>query len=693
MLHDPLKVTVTNVATQRPMPGIAVAWSIVEGSGGVLSAYATTTDDNGASEVYLTLGSAVGLFRAQASVDGQVGGPVEFEARAVLPPSLTSVPDYPVSAGDTISIGGENLNQLPGEQVVLFSGVRGRVVSVGATELRVRVPPCLPDRSVDVWLALGSVTSEPRPLQVLEGSHYLELEPGEDLLLYDPDAYSCFRLPSVAESWYLGLVHSAATSSGSRHEYRFTGLIAQASQGMAHRSPGPTPPMVEIVDSRAVHPTLANVRFELPGLPQERWGERVRALERGTLAERSSATLSSWTSPAVAESKPRPVPQIGDTRQFTVLNSENEFDTITARVRYVSDRSVIYQDLQAPSGGFEPEDFESLAREFDDPVHPAVTETFGQPSDVDENDRVIVLFTPSVNLLTSRGSDGFVAGFFYGVDLWSNRAGSNHGEVLYALVPDPRAEFGDFRTAHTILSTVPSVLAHEYQHMIHYNQRVLLRNSTSLEALWLSEALAQMAEDLVGDVFAQRGDEDKAFLYQVGNWLRARHYLSDPGGASLIATSGSGTLEERGAGWLFLRYLRGHSSSAAILRDLTQATTSGVENITVQTGRDWWSLFADWAAALYLDDTSFGVDARLEFPDIKLRETLARAQAGEGYPLRLGVRSGRDFVEEATLHASSGDFFLIKPPPAGGIAVDLGGMGGGPASPESRLQLMLVRLR
>ena len=265
MLHDPLKVTVTNVATQRPMPGIAVAWSIVEGSGGVLSAYATTTDDNGASEVYLTLGSAVGLFRAQASVDGQVGGPVEFEARAVLPPSLTSVPDYPVSAGDTIAIGGENLNQLPGEHVVLFSGVRGRVVSIGATELRVRVPPCLPDRSVDVWLALGSVTSEPRPLQVLEGSQYLELEPGEDLLLYDPDAYSCVRLPSGAESWYLALIHSASTSPGSRHEYHFTGLMAQAPQAMAHRLPGPTPPMVEVVDSREVHPTLANRGFELPG--------------------------------------------------------------------------------------------------------------------------------------------------------------------------------------------------------------------------------------------------------------------------------------------------------------------------------------------------------------------------------------------------------------------------------------------
>jgi hypothetical protein len=440
-----------------------------------------------------------------------------------------------------------------------------------------------------------------------------------------------------------------------------------------------------------VSPTLAEGRLVLPGLPQERWSERVRALERIGLAGGVSPTLSPRTSLAAVDSGPSPVPQIGERRQFTVLNSESGFDTITADVRYVSDHTVIYQDLQAPAGGFGPEDFQSSAEEFDDPIHPVVTEAFGHPSDVDENGRVIVLFTPKVNLLTAPGSDGFVGGFFYGIDLFDDRAGSNHGEVFYSLVPDPRGEYGDVRTAHTILNTVPAILAHEYQHMIHYNQRILMRGATSLETLWLSEALAQMAEDMVGDVFAERGDGDKAFLYQVGNWLRARHYLSDPGGASLIAASGSGTLEERGAGWLFLRYLKGHWGSTSILRDLTQTTASGVDNITAQTGRDWWSLFGDWAAALYLDDTPYGADPRLEFPDIDLRETLA--QAGGSYPLRLVIQYEEEFVVATTLHASSGDFFLIKPPPSGGIAVNFGGLGGGPAPSESRLQLMLVRLR
>jgi hypothetical protein len=357
----------------------------------------------------------------------------------------------------------------------------------------------------------------------------------------------------------------------------------------------------------------------------------------------------------------------------------------------VSEHTIVYQDLQVPSGGFEPGHHRALAEEFDDPIHPIVTEAYGQPSDVDGNGRVIVLFTPRVNLLTEKGSDGFIGGFFYGIDLLGDRTGSNHGEIFYSLVPDPRGEYGEARTTSAVLNTVPAILAHEYQHMIHYNQRILLRDARSLETLWLSEGLAQMAEDLVGDVFAQRGDEDKAFLYQVGNWLRARHYLEDPGEASLIAASGSGTLEERGAAWLFLRYLKGQWSSRPVLRELTQTTRTGVDNVTASTGRAWWSLFADWAAALYLDGTPFGADARLEFPGIDLRATLA--QAGGSYPLRLILRMEETFADEAMLHASSGDFFLIKPPPAGGIAVNFGGTGGGPVSRDARLQLMLVRLR
>jgi len=55
-----------------------------------------------------------------------------------------------------------------------------------------------------------------------------------------------------------------------------------------------------------------------------------------------------------------------------------------------------------------------------------------------------------------------------------------------------------------VRSTVPSILAHEFQHMIHHNERIIEREASNREAVWLSEGLAHMAEDLVGEELRRR---------------------------------------------------------------------------------------------------------------------------------------------------------------------------------------------
>ncbi|NIR38511.1 MAG: hypothetical protein GWO00_01660, partial [Gemmatimonadetes bacterium] len=102
---------------------------------------------------------------------------------------------------------------------------------------------------------------------------------------------------------------------------------------------------------------------------------------------------------------------------------------------------------------------------------------------------VIILFSPAVNALTPRGSSGFVGGFFFGVDLLPDTEGSNAGEIFYTLVPDPDGIYSDPRPKDDILELVPAILAHEFQHMVHFNQRVLLLGAEANEAVWLSEGL------------------------------------------------------------------------------------------------------------------------------------------------------------------------------------------------------------
>jgi hypothetical protein len=180
------------------------------------------------------------------------------------------------------------------------------------------------------------------------------------------------------------------------------------------------------------------------------------------------------------------------------VRTDGKFDRVTARVRLVSQRAILYEDLTAALS-LSQEDVELFAGLFDDPIYPVDIGAFGVPSDLDGNGRVIILFTPSVNRLSPPGSGDFIGGFFFGLDLIPGSERGNEGEIFYVLVPDPTGRFGNVRDAEMVRSTVPSVLAHEFQHMIHHSERIIEREASSREAAWLSEGLAHMAEDLVGE--------------------------------------------------------------------------------------------------------------------------------------------------------------------------------------------------
>src|SRR5690606_10552093 len=86
-----------------------------------------------------------------------------------------------------------------------------------------------------------------------------------------------------------------------------------------------------------------------------------------------------------------------------------------ARVRVVSDRAIIVADTLNPAGGFTDADYQQFADFFDDEVWPLVTSTFGEPTDIDQNGKVFILFTRAVNDRSeNRGTSGgsYVGGFF-----------------------------------------------------------------------------------------------------------------------------------------------------------------------------------------------------------------------------------------------------------------------------------------
>jgi hypothetical protein len=377
---------------------------------------------------------------------------------------------------------------------------------------------------------------------------------------------------------------------------------------------------------------------------------------------------------------------VGERRTFSVYKGPGDFVSVTAEAKYVGTHAALFVDVDAPAGGFTPADLALFSQRFDDMMHPAVTGAFGSESDLDANERVIMLFTPVVNTLTPRGTSGFIGGFFFGVDLLLDQPGSNGGEIFYSLVPDPSGIYGDPRSTEALLTIVPAVLAHEFQHMVNFNERVLKLDAEGNEVIWLSEALAQYAEELVARRYEVAGDAEGVSLFRGGVRSRSRRYLVRPDTVSLIVSAGQGTLAERGGGFLFAAYLAGRFGPQLPGR-LTRTTLTGVKNVEAQTGRPWTELLEDWWAATWLDGLGIAASP-LYYADMELRAFL-----GTPFPLVPESTGGVDFTRTLALRSSAAAYYIVKPSAGGSMTLRLGGEGGGASSPQALAQFRIVRLR
>jgi hypothetical protein len=672
-LPERFEVRVQESGTGKPSAGVTVDWTVVTGDGASMSPPRGVTDANGTTSARLTLGPNLGEYRVEASFDGLTRPAASFVASAMLEPELGSLSPDPVAAGGTLTLEGSNFSASAGDNVVLFSGIRGQVVSATPTRLQVIAPPCLPERQVTITVRLGSLESNALDLSVEGGSQLLELALGEHITFQEATGLDCVRLPEANGREYLAVISTASQVAAAQWSYVLTGLTEAGADQSSQPSRAPSP--AAAVGSR---------QAPMEG-PQAEWDRALRRQEARFLeAPRPEPAAARGAAAQV-------VPEIGERRDFSVLNRDMEYTPVTAEVVFVGDHAAIYMDLDAPQPGLGPSDLASLAADFDDPIFATATDVFGEASDLDGNGRIAILFTPVVNQLTATGADGFVGGFFFGLDLLPEQPNSNGGEVFYALVPDPGGQFGDARSVALVMDVIPAILAHEFQHMIGFGERILTLGGNEQEALWLSEGLAQMAEDVVGEAFLSRGETAKAVQYQSGNWIRAERYLRDPGDVSLIVKQGNGTLAERGGGWLFVRYLRAQRGSNQILGALTRTTSVGVANVVAATGRSWEDQFPEWSAALYLSGTSLPADPRLLFPDMDLRSTIEEVTTP--YPLVPVEAGARDFQAQDRLWSSSADYFLIRPEAGGSVSLSLSGSELGDAPAEARLRLTLVRTR
>ncbi|MFL5381006.1 MAG: Ig-like domain-containing protein [Longimicrobiaceae bacterium] len=341
------------------------------------------------------------------------------------------------------------------------------------------------------------------------------------------------------------------------------------------------------------------------------------------------------------------VPSVGDLMNLNVAQGcSGALDTRVGQVRSIGQHVIVVSDTANPPGGFTTAQYDSIALEFDSLAYAVDTTSFGGPTDLDTNQRVVAFYTRAVNELSPPASSVVVLGFFTSRDLFSSAPAScprsNEGEMFYMLVPDPTgAVNSNVRTVSFVRGSTVGTMAHELQHLINASRRVYLNGTWSgvFEEVWLNEGLSHVAEELVfyraSVGLAPRGNivvtqlttgpnasrRVAAFnTYANANFGRWRGWLQRPDTSGPVKNVDA--LASRGAAWSFLRYAsdRVNGVETAFWSSLVNTQTTGAANLSAAIGGasvdDW---VRDWIAANYGDDAVAGIAAQYTHPSWNYR--------------------------------------------------------------------------
>ncbi|MEX2583679.1 MAG: Ig-like domain-containing protein [Gemmatimonadota bacterium] len=448
--------------------------------------------------------------------------------------------------------------------------------------------------------------------------------------------------------------------------------------------------------------------------PDEAFHERLRS----DISRRLEPQLRAGVDPGDFA---RPTVQLtpGQTISYNVETTSSNGCTAPdrrgGRVRAVGQRAVAVADTMNPANGFTQADYDGFVEFFDREVWPLVTGTFGDPSDIDGNDKVVIFFTRAVNeLKDNQNAASYVGGFFFNRDLFATSTceGSNAAEMFYMLVPDPATR--PLFTREFVARTTRNVLVHEFQHLVNDSRRLHVNSAPVWEETWLNEGLSHIAEELMfyrqsgfgpernlgaADFGGSAAVRDAFVTFQLENVGRLTSFLRVPESTSFM---GPDLLSTRGAAWYFLRYVADHypGSEGTLWRDLvTDARMAGLDNLREALGGDPLQWARDWTGAVYLDDLGVTAESKYTIPSWNMRDLYpALRQLGmsgsapSSYPLR--VETLNSVVQRALSLPGGAAAYSRARVPAGTTASIRHVVGTSPLlPPPSRVKVTVVRTK
>lgn len=277
--------------------------------------------------------------------------------------------------------------------------------------------------------------------------------------------------------------------------------------------------------------------------------------------------------------------QVGGTRTFTFgkFGGVTTDQTVTATLIAENSRAMAYLDNALPTSAknVSTVQIETMLNEFSNSTFDIITNMYGAPSDIDNDNKVIFLFTHLVDQV------GGVAGFYSSGSLFAKDRGGD-GNLADMMFISPTREVASYK----------SLLAHEFQHLINFNQHVLVANGDA-EETWLNEGLSHVAEDLV-DGHIDGGNTDL-----VSDFMSAPNRYALTGDASL----NSGI---RGAAYLFVRGLM-ESFGSDVPGRLVKTNKVNIANVENISGQSFDDVYRTFTSRLFLSGNNLNTDATLNY--------------------------------------------------------------------------------
>lgn len=274
---------------------------------------------------------------------------------------------------------------------------------------------------------------------------------------------------------------------------------------------------------------------------------------------------------------------VGQEKEFFV---DSDYDLqgraiISALLWKVTDEAYFYMETEWYDNLTEGEkqkavsNLETLSQEFSQVIYPTLIENYGTEWNpgIDSNKHITILFQRMPNE---------AAGYFKSNDETSRlqNSESNEREMVY------------LNSYYLLQPLIKSYLAHEFTHLIIFNQKERIRRQE--EEVWLNELRAEYAPVLLGY------DDN----YPNSNLKKRMNIFLDYPSDSLTEWTNEKT--DYGVIAAFTNYLVDHYGKEILIESL-QNSKVGIASIQEAlqnryVSKEFWEIFSDWLVAVFLND-------------------------------------------------------------------------------------------